>query len=139
MSTLGDLRSRKVDIIKKNNKASLLFYDKEEKIQLRVKIECEINNQNSIAEESWKKTQHISRRCYLTDSPPGSNSDNPTSGMISKLENFDYTMEQSEKGYENFTVIKCKVKSIEWLYLAAKGHRRAKFDLENNNNTWLVP
>ena len=134
-----DLRSRKVDIIKKNNKASLLFYDKEEKIQLRVKIECEINNQNSIAEESWKKTQHISRRCYLTDSPPGSNSDNPTSGMISKLENFDYTMEQSEKGYENFTVIKCKVKSIEWLYLAAKGHRRAKFDLENNNNTWLVP
>ena len=134
-----DLRSPKVDIIKKNNKASLLFYDKEEKIQLRVKIECEINNQNSIAEESWKKTQHISRRCYLTDSPPGSNSDNPTSGMISKLENFDYTMEQSEKGYENFTVIKCKVKSIEWLYLAAKGHRRAKFDLENNNNTWLVP
>ena len=134
-----DLRSRKVDIIKKNNKASLLFYDKEEKIQLRVKIECEINNQNSIAEESWKKTQHISRRCYLTDSPPGSNSDNPTSGMISKLENFDYTMEQSEKGYENFTVIKCKIKSIEWLYLAAKGHRRAKFDLENNNNTWLVP
>ena len=134
-----DLRSPKVDIIKKNNKASLLFYDKEEKIQLRVKIECEINNQNSIAEESWKKTQHISRRCYLTDSPPGSNSDNPTSGMISKLKNFDYTMEQSEKGYENFTVIKCKVKSIEWLYLAAKGHRRAKFDLENNNNTWLVP
>ena len=52
--------------------------------------------------------------------------------MISKLEDFDYTMEQSEEGYKNFTVIKCKIKSIEWLYLAAKGHRRAKFDLENN-------
>ena len=35
-------------------------------------------------------------------------------------------MEQSEVGYKNFTVIQCKVKSIEWLYLAAKGHRRAK-------------
>ena len=134
-----DLRSSKIDIIKKNRNASLIFYDKEEKIQLRVKVECEINNQNSVTEESWKKTQHISRRCYLTDSPPGTTSDNPTSGMISKLEDFDYTMEQSEKGYENFTVIKCEIKSIEWLYLAAKGHRRAIFDFENKKNSWLVP
>ena len=134
-----DLRSPKVEILKKNNKASLLFYDKEEKIQLRVKVNCEINNQNSTTEESWKKTQHISRRCYLTDSPPGTVSENPTSGMISKLEDFDYTMEQSEEGYKNFTVIKCYIKSIEWLYLAAKGHRRAKFDFKTNKNSWLVP
>ena len=134
-----DLRSQKVDILMKNKNASLVFYDKEEKIQLRIKVICEINNKNSIAEESWKKTQHISRRCYLTDSGPGSVSKNPTSGMISKLEDFDYTMEQSEKGYENFTVIKCKIKSIEWLYLAAKGHRRAIFDFENSKNNWLVP
>ena len=134
-----DLRSPKVVILKKNKNASLVFYDKEEKIQLRVKVICEINNKNSIAEESWKKTQHISRRCYLTDSGPGSVSENPTSGMISRLEDFDYTMEQSERGYENFTVIKCKIKSIEWLYLAAKGHRRAKFDFENKNENWLVP
>ena len=134
-----DLRSLKVEILKKNNKASLLFYDKEEKIQLRVKVDCEINNQNSTTEESWKKTQHISRRCYLTDSPPGTTSEKPTSGMISKLEDFDYTMEQSEEGYKNFTVIKCKIKTIEWLYLAAKGHRRAKINLETKENTWLVP
>ena len=134
-----DFRSPKVNILMKNNKASLLFYDKEEKIQLRVKVDCEVNNQNSITEESWKKTQHISRRCYLTDSPPGTKSENPTSGMISKLEDFDYTMEQSEEGFKNFTVIKCKIKSIEWLCLAAKGHRRAKFDLENKKESWLVP
>ena len=134
-----DLRSPKVNILKKNKNASLVFYDKAEKIQLRIKVICEINNKNSVTEESWKKTQHISRRCYLTDSEPGSISDRPTSGVISKLEDFDYTMEQSEKGYENFTVIKCKIKSIEWLYLAAKGHRRAIFDFENNKNNWLVP
>ena len=134
-----DLRSTKVEILKKNKNASLVFYDKEEKIQLRVKAECEINNQNPITEESWKKTQHISRRCYLTDSPPGTKSEDPTSGMISRLEDFDYTMEQSEEGYKNFTVIKCMIKSIEWLYLAAKGHRRAKFDLETNKEIWLVP
>ena len=134
-----DFRSPKVEILKNNNKASLLLYDKEEKIQLRVKVNCEINNQNSITKESWKKTQHISRRCYLTDSPPGTSSENPTSGMISKLEDFDYTMDQSEDGFKNFTVIKCNIKSIEWLYLAAKGHRRAMFDIENKKESWLVP
>jgi len=134
-----DFRSPKVGILKKNKNASLVFYDKKEKIQLRVKVECEVNNQNSTTQESWKKTQHISRRCYLTDNPPGTTSDNPTSGMISKLEDFDYTMEQSEEGYKNFTVIQCKIKSIEWLYLAAKGHRRAKFDLKNKKEYWLIP
>ena len=134
-----DFRSPKIEILKNNNKASLLFYDKEEKIQLRVKVNCEINNQNSITEESWKKTQHISRRCYLTDSPPGTSSENPTSGMISKLEDFDYTMDQSEEGFKNFSVIKSNIKSIEWLYLAAKGHRRALFDIENKKERWLVP
>ena len=59
--------------------------------------------------------------------------------MISKLEDFDYTMEQSEEGYKNFTVIQCKIKSVEWLYLAAKGHRRAKFDIENKQVSWMVP
>ena len=53
-----DLRSPKVDILKKNNKASLLFYDKDEKIQLRVKVECEINNQNSTTEVLEKNTAY---------------------------------------------------------------------------------
>ena len=134
-----DFRSSKVNILKQNNNASLVFYDKEEKIQLRVKVSCIVNNQNNITDEAWKKTQHISRRCYLTDDAPGTISKKPTSGMISKLEDFDYTMEQSEVGYKNFTVIQCKIQSFEWLYLAAKGHRRAKFDIEKKTESWLVP
>ena len=50
-----DLRSPKVDILKRNKNASLVFYDKEEKIQLRVKVECEVNNQNSTTEEVMEK------------------------------------------------------------------------------------
>ena len=135
-----DLRSPKVDILKNNNKASLLFYDKEEKIQLRVKVECEVNYKNDITKESWEKTGHISRKCYLVTSGPGTKSDKPTSGLNNKFENFDFTKEESEAGYKNFCVIKCKIKSIEWLYLAAKGHRRALIDLNGSKNfTWLVP
>ena len=135
----SDIRSDKIEKLKKNPKAAMLFYDKDEKIQVRLKIECVVNYNNEISKESWSKTQHISRKCYLVDNGPGSESASPTSGLKPELDNFDFTMEQSEEGYKNFTVIQCKVKSIEWLYLAAKGHRRAKFDLENNKDTWLVP
>ena len=135
----SDIRSDKIKKLKKNPKGAMLFYDKEEKIQVRLKVECSINHNNDVAKESWSKTQHISRKCYLVDNGPGSDSDVPTSGLRPELDNFEFTMEQSEEGYKNFTVIQCKVKSIEWLYLAAKGHRRAKFDLETNENTWLIP
>ena len=135
----SDIRSDKIEKIKKNNKASMLFYDKEEKIQLRLKVKCIVNHNNKITKDSWSKTQHISRKCYLVDNGPGTESDSPTSGLKPELDNFEFTMEQSEEGYKNFTVIQCKIKTIEWLYLAAKGHRRARFEVDNNKEYWLVP
>ena len=135
----SDIRSDKIEKLKKNPNAAMLFYDKEEKIQVRLKVECTVNHNNDVTKESWSKTQHISRKCYLVDNGPGTESDSPTSGLKPELDNFEFTMEQSEEGYKNFTVIQCKVKSIEWLYLAAKGHRRAKFDLETNKDSWLIP
>ena len=135
----SDIRSDKIDKLKRNPKAAMLFYDKDEKIQVRLKIECVVNHNNEITKESWSKTQHISRKCYLVDNGPGSESETPTSGLKPELDNFEFTMKQSEEGYKNFTVIQCKIKSIEWLYLAAKGHRRARFDLETKKDTWLVP
>ena len=135
----SDIRSDKIPKLKNNKNASMLFYDKEEKIQVRLKVECNINHDNEITKESWKKTGHISRKCYLVDNGPGTESTTPTSGLKPELDNFEFTMEQSEEGYKNFTVIQCKIKSIEWLYLAAKGHRRARFDLINNKENWLVP
>ena len=135
----SDIRSDKIEILKKNANAAMLFYDKEEKIQVRLKVNCVINYNNEITKTSWDRTQHISRKCYLVDDGPGTESVIPTSGLKPELDNFEYTKEQSEEGYKNFTVIQCKIKSIEWLYLAAKGHRRARFDLENSKDSWLVP
>ena len=135
----SDIRSSKIEKIKKNPNCSILFYGKEEKIQLRIKAECIVNHDNEITKESWEKTGHISRKCYLVTNGPGTKSDKPTSGLDNKFDNFDFTKEESEYGYKNFCVIRCNIKSIEWLYLAAKGHRRALFDLEKNKKNWLVP
>ena len=136
----SDIRSDKIKKLKKNNNASMLFYDKEEKIQVRAKVECTINHENEITKQSWLKTGHMSRKCYLVDNGPGTESPTPTSGLKPELDNFEFTMEQSEEGYKNFTVIQCKIRSFEWLYLAAKGHRRAKFEFSDyTKEYWLVP
>ena len=136
----SDIRSSKIKKIKENSNCSILFYGKKDKIQLRLKVIAEINFKNNITKESWKKTGHISRKCYLVNNGPGSVSEKPTSGLDSKFDNFDFTKEQSEEGYKNFCVIKCKIKTIEWLYLAAKGHRRALINFEGSKKfTWLVP
>ena len=91
-------------------------------------MECAINHKNEITKKSWLKTSHISKKCYLIDNGPGTESPTPTSGLQSKFDNFKFTIKQSEEGYKTFTVVQCKIKSIEWLFLAAHGHRRAKFE-----------
>ena len=94
-----------------------------------------------MAKESWKKTAHMSRQCYLGNKAPGSNTLEADSGLSSDIENFKYTIEESEIGFENFCIVETFIKSIEWLYLAAKGHRRAYFSLKNNSleKKWLIP
>ena len=77
----SDIRSDKIEKLKSNNSASLVFYDKEEKIQVRAKVECIVNHKNEITRQSWLKTAHISRKCYLVDNGPGTQSDEPTSGL----------------------------------------------------------
>ena len=137
----SDIRSNKIKILKSKSEASFLFYDKNEKIQLRIFGNTKINYKNDITKKSWKKTAHMSRQCYLGVKAPGSNVLAPTSGLTSDVDNLKYTLEESEIGYENFCVIETFIKSIEWLYLAAKGHRRALFDLKKNSvkKRWLIP
>ncbi len=137
----SDIRSNKIKILKSNPECSFLFYDKIEKIQLRISGSSKINYKNEITKKSWKKTAHMSRQCYLGNTAPGSDSLEPTSGLSAAIDNSKYTLEESEIGYENFCVIDIYIKSIEWLYLAAKGHRRAYFNLNKKHleKKWLVP
>jgi 3-hydroxyisobutyrate dehydrogenase len=83
----------------------------------------------------------MSRQCYLGNKAPGSDVFVPTSGLSTDIDNLKYTMEESEIGYKNFCVIETFIKSIEWLYLASRGHRRSYFSLKNNSleKKWLIP
>ena len=137
----SDIRSKKIKILKINPLSSLLFYDKNEKIQLRISCNSKINYQNDITKKSWKKTVHMSRQCYLGKKAPGEISAVSTSGLSKNVDDLKYSIEESEIGYKNFCLVENFINSIEWLYLAAKGHRRAYFNLNNNSleKKWLIP
>tara|TARA_B110000438_G_C15805260_1_gene647005 strand:+ start:274 stop:888 length:615 start_codon:yes stop_codon:yes gene_type:complete len=137
----SDIRSNKIKTLKSNPIGTFLFYDKKEKIQLRILCNIKIHYENSKTKQSWEKTAHMSRQCYLGTSAPGLVSSEPSSGLSEEVDNSKYTIEESEVGYKNFCVIEGFILSIEWLYLASKGHRRAKFLFKNNHvdKKWLIP
>ncbi len=136
-----DVRSLKVNDLKKNSHSLFVFYDHELKLQLRIKTTSIINNQNKITKEIWKKTKLSSRKCYLTEKAPSSVTSLPEDGIDQSLEGKDPTLMESEKGYKNFTVIENQILQIDWLYLASSGHRRLKVILKEKipSFEWMIP
>ncbi len=136
-----DFRSPKVANLRRNQKSSFVFYDYKLKIQLRIKTDSTINNQNPITKEMWNKTKLYSRKCYLTDKAPSSITNIPEDGIDKSLQGKEPSVEESEKGFKYFTVVENKIKEIDWLYLDANGHRRLKISINENidNYEWLIP
>ena len=136
-----DFRSPKVFSLKQNNNSLFVFYDYKLKIQLRIKTVSIINNQNKITEQIWEKTKLVSRKCYLTEKAPSSETDFPEDGIDKKLKGKEPTLEESKQGYKNFTVVHNQIKEIDWLYLASSGHRRLKITLQEKipSFKWIIP
>ena len=136
-----DLRSSKIEALKKNNNIYFLFYNKKRKIQVRAKGIATIHHKNEITKQAWKKTQIISRKCYLAEKAPGTVSISPNPGYPKELEGKNPKIEDTEIGFENFCVIESKIDEMEWLYLASQGHRRALIKINENNviTEWLTP
>ena len=136
-----DFRSPKISGLQQKNNSLFVFYEHKLKIQLRIKTTSTINNQNKITEEMWAKTKLFSRKCYLTEKAPSSVTSIPEDGIDESLKGKEPTLKESEKGYKNFTVVQNKIKQIDWLYLAANGHRRLKINFKKNipSFEWLIP
>ncbi len=136
-----DFRSPKIKDLEQNKNSIFVFYDYKLKVQLRIKTTSSINNQNSITKEWWEKTKLFSRKCYLTEKAPSSITNIPEDGININLQAKEPSKEESEKGYKNFTVVKNKIREIDWLYLEASGHRRLKvtFDEDTKIFEWLIP
>lgn len=134
-----DTRSKKWQELTLNPSISALFYDAADRIQIRLKGRAELQLNNDITADAWQKTSLSSRRCYLTNFDPSSFTDNPTSGLPEQIEQENFTLEESEMGYQNFGIVSIKVQNIDWLWLHHAGHRRAYFDYVSGSFSWMIP
>jgi len=62
----------------------------------------------------------------------------PGSAIASPLD-VAFDAEATQDGEAHFVPVRAHVETMEWLYLAARGHRRALFDFTQDTMDWLVP
>jgi 3-hydroxyisobutyrate dehydrogenase len=134
-----DTRSKKWKELTLNPSISALFYDAADRIQIRVKGRAVLQFNNDITAAAWQKTSLSSRRCYLTNFDPSSFTDNPTSGLTEHIEQENFTLVESEIGFNHFGIVSIQVQNIDWLWLHHAGHRRAYFDYETGSFSWMIP
>jgi 3-hydroxyisobutyrate dehydrogenase len=134
-----DTRSKKWKELTLNPSISALFYDAADRIQIRVKGRAVLQFNNDITAAAWQKTSLSSRRCYLTNFDPSSFTDNPTSGLSEHIEQENFTLVESEIGFNHFGIVSIQVQNIDWLWLHHAGHRRAYFDYETGSFSWMIP
>jgi 3-hydroxyisobutyrate dehydrogenase len=139
----SDIRSPKVEIIGSNGHLSWLAYDQERRSQIRLSGNTIIHHRDALCREHWENTAHYSKRCYIQDFSPGAGVESPHEPLKHELEQFQYTSEESEKGFRHFVVVKTRVDWMDWYFTHNKGNRRAEFRYNSDGRVvgagWKAP
>ena len=125
-----DRRSPKFTPLERAAEVSCLFYDRERKLQLRIKGGATLHWNDGLAEHRWEQSSHSSRQCYRVASAPGT-----------KLTAADIESPSVSCGRDNFAVVRVTVGELDWLYLRAAGHRRARLNYRASRwqGNWIMP
>lgn len=138
-----DVRSTKIGELSERNEASVLMYDPELKLQLRLAGSMSIATEGNDVDCAWLGSTTFARRCYLAEHAPGTLTADATSGLPAWIEGKQPEEDQLENARANFALLYFEVRSLEWLYLANIGHRRAKWKWDDVtakwSGRWLVP
>ena len=127
-----DFRSNKVKELEFDNQLALHVYDKKNSIQIQLEGVSEILNKDKMNKEIWNSMPKYSKSIYLTKKAPGT--------IISHdQETIEYL--NDAKGYENFTIVKVKIKKIIFLQLSKEINRKAliKYGSNRNEYSWVIP
>lgn len=130
-----DRRSSKFVEIAADPRVSMHFYDPAAKVQLCIDGRATGHAEDELADMAWRGTRPMSRVCYRVEPGSGSEIETPHAARVAS------PGVDGEAGRANFSAVTIAVDSIEWLYLAAQGHRRAQFRWRGQGlgATWLVP
>ncbi len=136
-----DIRSPKISSIQKFPETHCLFYSFLDKIQLRISTYSSVHYNDDLTDAEWENTSVSSRKCYMTRNCPSEILDECDDGIPKNLKGKVPGLEESERGKQNFAVVKNEILAIDWLYLSSTGHQRALYEFLGNQVTkkWLAP
>ena len=123
-------------MIESDRRIGVLVYDKQAKLQLRLRGTARIVTTGSEVESVWSQSDNFARRCYL-GSGPGEHSGQPTSGLPSEFEGAEPTDEEVVPARQNFALLLVQIEEADWFSLAHTGHRRAL--LIGDKGRWISP
>ena len=127
-----DHRAAKINHFNEISTASVIGYDPELKIQIKLQGNISTHYDDEITKSAWDQSTSRSKKCYSVKGGSSKEITNP--------EDYDIKNFEVEEGYKNFSVLVFNFSSLEFLYLKRSGHRRAvhKWD-DGYSSSWLVP
>lgn len=130
-----DRRSSKLAEIAERTQVEICAYDPQAKIQIRARGSAEPAAAAG-ADAAWAATRLGSRVCWRTAAAPGTPVDDPR-----LLDPAPMPPADADAGREHFSAVLVTLESMDWLYLAAQGHRRACFAWRDDHwrGSWLAP
>lgn len=138
-----DSRSIKAVQLCKNPATSVLIYDPAAKVQIRMSGKTHFARTGDTVDIAWSTSTPFARRCYMAEAAPGTPSAKASSGLPDWIEGKQPDAEQLADYRGNFAALLVEIESIEWLYLANAGHRRARWQWDEVQNiwagSWLIP
>jgi len=130
-----DARSAKAAELAADARVEVCGYDAQAKMQIRLRGLASLHAGDAVADAAWAASGQGSRMAYRAAVAPGAPLERP--------EDVDPQTRAplSDLGRENFMAVTVAVARLEWLYLAASGHRRALYEWSGAAlcARWLAP
>lgn len=133
-----DLRSEKIAEWRANPRVAILGYDAGQKLQIRLTGRVSLHHDDAMADAAWQSSRAMSRVCYGTAPAPGSE--------IPRGDAFELPSSEDAEGLDagraHFAAAVMTIDSLESLYLAFEGHRRAHYAWNAGGTLtarWLAP
>lgn len=125
VSVHTDLFSDKIASLRKNPRAALLIWDKDEALQIRLSCDVAIASGDAVR-ALWERVPDHAQQSYGVTPPPGT--------VIPDALSYDKTPDPA-----SFAVLTCRIVVIDAVHLGA-AHRRVRFTRDGDwQAVWLSP
>lgn len=126
----SDLRSPKIEALRRSPRVAWVFYSPEWQVQVRVRARAFLHVADPVAAAHWVRVPPAARANYSGDLPPGASRAHPFAGEY---------LERT--GEAHFVVVETHAEAVDWLWLPPGAPLRAGWDWDGEGwrGGWLTP